>query len=84
MTFDLVQSWAGSLACVGGGFCALRILLHYFVWLGYLPASNSWLFSSVKILAVALAGGFVEGLAIETWDNLTVSLIVTFAAKILL
>ena len=80
----LMQSWAGSLACVVGGFCAICLFLFYFSLLGCLHGLESVPHVGFKVLAVAFVGGFVESLAIETWDNVTVSLSVAFASSILL
>lgn len=79
-----MQSWAGSLACVAGGFFAVSFFILYFSYLGYLPEIGNISYAGAGVLAVAIVGGLVESLAIETWDNVTVSLSVAAASYKLL
>ena len=69
---------------MAGGFCATSVFLLYFSMLGYLPELANHSYVEIKVLVVALVGGLIESLAIDTWDNVTVSLSVASASSVFL
>ena len=77
----VLQSWAGSLACLGGALVATHAFLQYFCWLNLLVLSETPGILSLKVLVVCLSGTIIESLAIENWDNITISLGVAFVSK---
>lgn len=78
-----MQSWAGSLACLGGGFTAAYIYLELFQWQGFLKLSEEKYFG-FRLFCVSIIGAFVESLPIPEWDNMTVSITVAGLSKLFL